>query len=148
MLPAIVTQFFRRLIWAHCTTKPFWVVLGGVSRSLVCAQALRDGWIQWAGPPKSCLLDRGVHNRGRFVELLNAYGIEIRFGGLEAPYQLGRTERQGGILKDILKSIIEDKQVIGTEEIKMVISESVTIKNNRLHHQGLTPSQWVLGRLP
>ena len=26
--------------------------------------------------------------------------------------------------------------------------EAVTVKNNRLHHHGFTPSQWVLGRLP
>ena len=126
----------------------FWVAPGGVPRSSVCAQALRDGWVQWTGPPKQCLLDRGAHNRDKFVELLNAHGIDIRFGGLEAPFQLGRTERQGGILKRILKPVIQDKQVIGVEEIKMVIAEAVTIKNNRLHHQGFTPSQCVLGRLP
>ena len=38
---------------------------------------------------------------------------------LKPPFQLGRTERQGGILKDILKSVIQDKQVIGVEEIKI-----------------------------
>ncbi|CAK9039108.1 Transposon Ty4-J Gag-Pol polyprotein [Durusdinium trenchii] len=50
--------------------------------------------------------------------------------------------------KDLIKSIAEEKQVVGIEEMEMVIMEAVTVKNNRLHHHGFTPSQWVLGRLP
>ena len=73
----------------------FWVGPGGVPKSLTCAQALRDGWFNWAGPPRQCLVDRGVHNRGQFAQLLTSHGVDLRFGGLEAPFQLGpnRTAR-------------------------------------------------------
>ena len=58
------------------------------------------------------------------------------------------SERQGSLLKDLIKSIVEEKQIVGVEEMKTVISEATSIKNNWLHHSGFTPSQWVLGRLP
>ena len=32
--------------------------------------------------------------------------------------------------------------------MKMLIAESTTVKNCRVNHQGFTPAQWVLGRLP
>ena len=115
----------------------FWVAPGRVPRSSVCAQALRDGWIQWAGPPRQCLLDRSVHNGGQFVELLRPMALTSASVVLRLP------SSWEGL---ILKSVIQNKQVV--EEIKMVIAEAVTIKNNRLHHQGFTPSQWVLGRFP
>ena len=67
---------------------------------------------------------------------------------MEAPFQLGRTERQGSVLKQILKGAIEERQIIGINDVKMLIAKSTTVKNNRINHCGFTPSQWVLGRLP
>ena len=127
-----------------------WIVSesGGVPKSSRCAQAFLQGWIQWAGAPTHCLVDRGVHNRGHFASMLQAYGIKLRFAALESPFQHGRTERQGGLLKTLIKSVVEEKQVIGVQGMQMVLSEVITVKNNRLHHSGFTPSQWVLGRLP
>eukprot|EP00435_Cladocopium_sp_Y103_P067785 s292_g30.t1 len=74
----------------------WWVAAGGVPMSRVCAEMLLNGWIQPFGPPRIFTCDRGVHNRGRVYDLLRAHGIQLRFAGLEAPFQIGRAERQGG----------------------------------------------------
>eukprot|EP00435_Cladocopium_sp_Y103_P034047 s298_g8.t1 len=126
----------------------WWVAAGGVPKSRVCADMLLNGWIQPLGPPRIFTCDRGVHNRGRVYDLLRVHGIQLRFAGLEAPFQIGRTERQGGILKEVLKGAIEERQIIGINDIKMLIAESTTVKNCRVNHHGFTPAQWVLGRLP
>ena len=42
-----------------------------------------DIWINWAGPPRAVILDRGPHNRGIFLELLRHHGVELRFTGVE-----------------------------------------------------------------
>ena len=126
----------------------YWVAPGGVPRSQVCAEALLHGWLQPFGAPQIFTCDRGVHNQGRFRDLLRIHGIQLRFAGVEAPFQIGRTERQGGILKDIIKTAVEEQQIIGVQDMKMMVMECAMVKNDRLNHHGFSPSQWVLGKLP
>ena len=85
----------------------WWVAPGGVPKSSVCAEALLNGWFQPFGAPRIFTCDRGVHHRGRVQDLLRIHGVQLRYGALEAPYQIGRTERQGGVLKEVLKGAIE-----------------------------------------
>ena len=126
----------------------YWVAPGGVPRSQVCAEALLHGWLQPFGAPQIFTCDRGVHNQGRFRDLLRIHGIQLRFAGVESPFQIGRTERQGGILKDVIKTAVEEQQIIGVQDMKMLVMECAMVKNDRLNHHGFSPSQWVLGKLP
>ena len=113
-----------------------------------CARVLQERWMSWAGAPRAVVMDRGCENRGRLQHLLRTFGVEIRYIGLESPFQLGRGERQGSILKSIMKHTISERQLHGVESMEMVATEGASIKNNRVHHGGFTPSQWVLGRMP
>lgn len=124
----------------------YWVAGGGVPKSAVCALKLMKGWFGSYGAPKILTCDRGVHNRGRLQDLLRVNGVQLRYVGLEAPYQLGRGERQGGILKTLLKAAIEERNIIGVHEMEMLLSEAVMVKNCRINHHGFTPAQWVLGK--
>ena len=120
---------------------------GGQPASRLCADVLERQWISWAGPPKTAILDHGPHNRGCFSQMLAHHGCQVRFIGVESPHQLGRGERQGGILKSIMEHIIEDRQVVGRRAVETTLHESTFVKNNRVHHGGFSPAQWVLGRL-
>ncbi|CAE7947914.1 RE2, partial [Symbiodinium sp. KB8] len=120
----------------------------GPPSSALCARVLQERWFAWAGSPKTVTMDRGCENRGRLQAMLKAFGVEIRYIGLESPFQLGRGERQGSILKDIMRHTIAERQLHGVESIEMLVIEATSVKNNRIHHGGFTPSQWVLGRLP
>lgn len=51
-------------------------------------------------------------------------------------------------MKEIAKSAIEERQVVGVYDMKMLVMECAMVKNNKINHHGFTPSQWVLGRLP
>ena len=126
----------------------WWVTGGGVPKSQVCADTFLNGWITPFGPPTSVVCDRGMHNQGRMKDLLRIHGILLRYTGVEAPYQLGRGERQGHIFKEILKAAVEERQIYGTVAIKQLISEACVVKNMRLNHLGFSPYQWVLGKLP
>ena len=126
----------------------WWVAPGGVPKSSVCAEALLNGWIVPFGAPKMITCDKGVHNQGRLKDLLRTHGILLRYTGVEAPFQLGRGERQGSLFKDIIKASIEERQILGIQEMKALIAESCIVKNSKLHHQGFSPYQWVLGKLP
>ena len=121
---------------------------GGAPSSRACLNAFSEMWLGWAGPPRSIFLDRGAHNRGVFSETMTSMGIDLRYVGTEAPHQLGRGERQGGILKQILHHVIESRQVSGLTSMSLLIPEATFVKNNRIAHGGFTPSQWTLGKLP
>jgi len=41
------------------------------------------------------------------------------------------------VLKQILKGAIEERQLIGISDIKMLIAECASVKNNRINHGGL-----------
>ena len=127
------------------------VVVGtgaGSPSSSNCAKAFDTAWMSWAGAPDRVVLDRGTHNRGVFQEMLRSRGVELRYTGLEAGHHLGRGERQGGLMKSMMKHIIHERQLRGRQSIEFVVSETAEVKNSRLHVGGFAPAQWVLGRLP
>ena len=126
----------------------WWVAPGGVPRSSTCAEALLNGWISPFGPPTVVTCDRGMRSQGKLKDLLRVNGIQLRYTGVEAPFQLGRGERQGSIFKDLIYAAIEERQILGTKEMQILIAETCVVKNMKLHHHGFTPYQWVLGKLP
>ena len=126
----------------------WWVAGGGVPKSSICAEAFLNGWIMAYGPPHSVVCDRGMHNQGRMKDLLRIHGIMLRYTGVEAPFQLGRGERQGGLFKELLYAAMEERQVIGVNQVKTLIGETCVVKNMKLNHHGFTPYKWVLGKLP
>ena len=120
----------------------------GPPSSAVCADMLNRSWLAWAGPPKSVVMDRGVENRGRLQGLLKGHGSLLRFIGLGSPNQLGRGERRGGLLKELLHSTTVSRQLAGIKDMEHAVTECTTVKNHRINHRGFVPSQWVLGYLP
>ena len=98
--------------------------------------------------PKEVISDRGLHNRGSFAKSLSARGIQVINVGVEAPEQLGRVERHGGILKSMVLKVASDLGVSGIEEMKAVVAQCVGQKNSMSRTQGFSPMQWVLGRSP
>ena len=116
--------------------------------SRTCLTALQQHWCAWAGKPKRIVLDRGLHNRGVFLQLVKSQGIDLRDAGVESPEQIGRTERHGGLWKNVFKKVVHDKNVIGLDEVMTTAVEVDSTKNEMSRVGGFSPSQWVLGRLP
>ena len=124
------------------------VAAGGTPPSKVCADAINMSWLSWAGAPRTFTCDQGVHNRGRVAALLQSQGTEIRRTGARAPYQLGTAERHGGLLKEMLKRAVHDRQLFGASVISALCSECARAKNVLINNQGFSPAQWVLGHTP
>ena len=120
----------------------------GPPSSAECANMLNRSWLAWAGPPKAVVMDRGVENRGQLQGLLKGHGVLLRFIGLGSPNQLGRGERQGGLLKELTQATIMSKQIASVKEMEYAVTECTTVKNHRINHRGFVPSQWVLGYIP
>ena len=135
-----------------CTATKFHVARrvanGGVPSSAVCADAINTSWINWAGAPKVLVVDQGVHNKGKVSALMKSHNVEVRQVGVGAPHQLGVGERQGGLLKAIMKTAIVEKEITGAEAINWLCAEATRTKNCLVNHGGFSPSQWVLGQTP
>ena len=68
----------------------------GNSQSKTCAETINVSWFALAGSPKHIVVDQGVHNKGRVIQLLQSNGVNIRQVGVAVPYQQGTGERHGG----------------------------------------------------
>jgi hypothetical protein len=67
---------------------------------------------------------------------------------LEAPSQLGRCERHGGIFKDNLLHVVTVHKVIGKKAMKMAAAVSISCKNEMMRKGGIAPCQCVRGKFP
>ncbi len=121
---------------------------GGQPSSHTCWKKFQKVWAQWAGFPVMITTDRGLHNRGSFARGMTANGVYMRQAALESPWQLGKGERHGGILKILMKKLITDQGASTKDEIKSLLSTALITKNGFMKRGGFTASQWVLGKLP
>ena len=87
------------------------------------------------------------HNRGVFSSIAKN-GVAIRPAGLEAPEQIGRVERRGATLKNMMSKVIKDTHASGRESMDMTLSDCLNAANEMTRHGGFAPAQWALSRLP
>ena len=81
-------------------------------------------WVSWAGLPKQIVADRGLNNRGVFLKEMSAAGVNCGIIGLEAPNQLGKTERHGGMWKDVAEKVGTDKKLTTPREMTLSAAET------------------------
>eukprot|EP00959_Pyramimonas_sp_CCMP1952_P001377 28121-Pyramimonas_sp.AAC.1 len=93
------------------------------------------------------VLDRGLRNRGMFLQWVKSRGIDLRDAGVEPPEQIGRDERRGGLWKNTLK-VVHYKNITGLDEVISTASEVDNAKNEMSRVGGFAPAQWVLGKMP
>lgn len=87
------------------------------------AQALLQGWIQWAGPPKLLCVDAATElNSQVFTAFLQKYGIRHRSCATEAHWQNSRAERHGGILQVMLNKMDHEEGIKSYQELSMALS--------------------------
>ena len=64
-------------------------------------QALEDGWLSWAGPPRVLRLDMaGWHMSGLFKEWAGRHNIKLDFVPKEAHHMLGILERNHAVRRE------------------------------------------------
>jgi hypothetical protein len=113
----------------------------GTPKSLECLEdAFMLYWVSWAGYLQRIVSDRGLNNRGAFCKELSAAGVICASIGLEAPYQLGKVERKGGVWEDIAQKVTEAKQIEGIAEIRLVIHEVNAVVNEMSRAGGFSPA--------
>ena len=83
--------------------------------------------------------------------LLESHGCEIILAPLERPTASGKVERSEGIMKAMLRKIVNYTEAAGEKDFAVCLYEALVIKNiknqiARIH--GYSPAQRVLGKNP
>ena len=121
---------------------------GGNPTAQACLTALQDHWFHWAGLHKVFIADRGTSFRGELATYLAQPSVQLVNAPLETPQTIGKVERHGGILKAMVRKVAQETAAIGQDRMREVLAECVSTKNEMSRHQGFSPSQHVLGKMP
>ena len=106
---------------------------------------MKQSWIQWAGAPQEICHDQG----GEFVsqswkDFLQTHGIQPIVSA--APWQRGRIERHGGIIKEMMDRVDHERNLQTTQDIEDALQECFRAKNSMISNHGYSPEQAVLGK--
>ena len=74
-------------------------------------------------------VDRGKEFMKDFANNLTQHGVELDGIPLEAPWLLGKGEKEGGNWKEIWRRVAQDCQVQGLEETRTTSTIATQVKN-------------------
>ena len=104
-----------------------------------------DVWTRWAGNPKMMVFDpAGEFVSQNWKDFLQKEGITPILTVL--PEHKGRVERHGGLIKETLSRMDQDKPFKDIGEIDNAIRLAFQAKNALIQHHGFSPEQAVLGK--
>ena len=110
--------------------------------------ALMHGWIKWAGPPGTLLVDAGSEFcTESFHAFLQEHDIKLRMIAPEAHWQNSRVERHGGILQHMLDKMDHEKSINTGEELEVALHFATQTKNKWSRHRGFPPEVLVFGKM-
>ena len=108
-------------------------------------------WVRHYGYPEVVVSDMGGEFMGVFSQGLGTHGTFHHVKDAESPWQNGRTERAGGLLKDQIKMAMDRLEPDSEQEHETMVHACVAAKNAHYDRSGFTPNQRVYGtshRLP
>ena len=59
---------------------------------------------------------------------MSSQGTYLRYAGTKAHRQIGRAERQGSILKEMIAHTVQGRHVVGSQMMRMVVTECAFVK--------------------
>ena len=97
-------------------------------------------WCRTFGMPDVILLDQGREFSGQFAARATDAGALLRVIGARAPWQNGKTERHGGIAKEVFHKVREE-MLPTTEEEWLICLREVESSKNRMFNTGQVSPQ-------
>ena len=108
-------------------------------------------WMRTFGMPEVVVLDQGREFTKDFATKVNESGAILKVIGARAPWQQGRTERHGGLAKELFVKVREELMPTDWSDWKMCIHAVEAAKNRLTNRSGFSPAQRQIGfnlRLP
>ena len=111
-------------------------------------EVFTDIWMSWAGPPSRLWLDKDGAFGGDFLDRMTALGVEVDNPAAEAHWQAGEVETFNRAFKYVANKIIDEKQLSGDRDMKLLAAEVGAAMNDKVRTSGCSANQWVFGKSP
>ena len=110
-------------------------------------QLVTQNWINWAGPPKLLNMDgAGEFCSEEFERFLQSHDIRSNVVPADAHWQLGKCERHGALLQNMLQKFETQHPIRATEDMTIALSHCTAAKNSMSRCRGYSPEILVLGK--
>lgn len=111
-------------------------------------QTFWNVWGRTFGMPQYVAIDEGREFRGGFVRHCAAAGIATFRIAARAPWQQGRVERHGGIIKELIEKSRNELPPTSMSELVQILRECECAKNRFSNRSGFSPMQRMTGQWP
>ena len=91
-------------------------------------------------------IDLGGEFLGKFLDMCDEFGIELKAAASSAAWQHGIAERHGGILGRCWEAVTQAVDIDSRARASIALSACCAAKNSTLTRGGLCPEQAVFGR--
>ena len=110
-------------------------------------QGMSQMWFAWAGVPQEMLIDAGTNfNSEEFSQFAQSCNIKVTTTSTEAPFQNGKAERHGAVLKTMLSKYEAEHPITSYSELKDALWWCIQAKNACSLRKGYAPEVLVLGK--
>ena len=110
-------------------------------------QQVINMWFQWAGAPSEMLVDAATElNSDEFSNFAQRYNIKLTTISTEAPFQDGKAERHGDILKSMRSKFDQEHAIESYHDLQQALWWCVQAKNACSLRKGYAPEVLVLGK--
>ena len=114
----------------------------------VVLETFMSSWSNWAGFPRKLWVDRDGGFEAEFLEKVRNVGVELDTNAAEAHWQVGEVEAYNRAFRYVAEKIIDEKQLSGEEDMKMMASTISSSMNDKIRTCGASANQWLFGRNP
>ena len=110
-------------------------------------QYLIQMWLSWAGAPQEMLVDPGTeYNSEEFTRFAQSHNIRVTTTSVEAPFQNGKAERHGAVLKTMLSKYEAEHPINNYADLNEALWWCIQAKNACSLRRGYAPEVLVLGK--
>ena len=105
-------------------------------------------WCRVFGVPQYVSMDEGREFRGDFAQWCAQHGTIVFRAAARAPWQQGKVERHGGLLKEMIEKARDTAKPETMEELRLLVQECECAKNRFSNRSGYSPVQRQIGQWP
>ena len=106
-----------------------------------------NGWLSWAGSPNEIVLDSaGEFVSEAFSQFLQNLNIKCTVVPKGAHWQMGRIERHGGVIQEMLSKYELEQDVSTYQQFQQALIQCTMAKNSCSTRFGYTPETVVFGK--
>eukprot|EP00435_Cladocopium_sp_Y103_P071350 s168_g37.t1 len=108
---------------------------------------LNAAWINWAGPPNEFMADAATEfDSETFSQYLQTLGIKSTITPPQAHWQMGRSERHGQVLQEMLRRFETEHAIQTYAELQLALTQCTQAKNSCSLRHGYSPETLVFGK--